>query len=191
MPSLAHEQLLYLLDLTHEVIDEIPAEPRPGSIREVEHAAVLVDKKYRPGRVALLDELNADLQIGAANVAPIVGGLADCLQTASWRDNGVNKPLQMSPLRAAVPFLGSRGDEAGCDESAPDCGDRHVRLVMCCEVPGDCLRSRVESLFDELAAQVRDQLDGLIGDAGGRGLWSSPSLRARRRPRCGIGPTSV
>lgn len=103
MPSLALEQLLHVLVLTDEVIDEILAEPLPGSYREAERAAVLVDKMYGSGRVALLDELNVDLRIGAANVALIVGDLADCLQAASLRDNRVNKP--------AVSIMGLPRDE--------------------------------------------------------------------------------
>ena len=77
-------------------------------------------------------------------------------------------------FEADVGGLGAlvrRGDdqpEPG--EVAGDGGDRDGALMVVPQMPGDGVRSGVESLLGQLFAQPDDQLDHLGGDRGGGGL---------------------
>ena len=89
------------------LVDQIPADPRPGSPREKEAIAErTAEGEQGLARIALLDALNVDAQVGAANLTLIVRGVADCLEVAAGRENEVNVPILSIIARTALEIAG-------------------------------------------------------------------------------------
>jgi hypothetical protein len=65
------------------------------------------------------------------------------------------------------PFGGSGSDQALAAQRAVDGRPRHAQVVIVLEVPADRVRTRVQTLGDQLPAQFDDQRDRALVDSGG------------------------
>lgn len=102
-----HEDLRRLTRLAQELVSAIPAHSKVGSPRRKETSEL----RSSPGgggreRSLLLDHLNVNVQVVAANLVLIVDGVADCLEVASGRDNAVNRPALSFVVRPALEVAG-------------------------------------------------------------------------------------
>lgn len=99
----AHEDLHRLARVARALVSEIPEHPRSGSPRDAESRVLRgTDGGGGVARAALLDRLNTDAQILAANLTLVIDAIADCFEVAARRDNHVNTPAVSIIVRTAL-----------------------------------------------------------------------------------------
>ena len=102
-----HHDLRRLCRLAQNLVSEMPATSKSGSPRRTETSELRSTARGGgPGRARLLDRLNVDAQLMAANLTLIVEGVADCLEVATGRDNAVNRPALSFVVRPALEVAG-------------------------------------------------------------------------------------
>jgi hypothetical protein len=78
-------------------------------LRERGRRSPSANEEHGFGRIALLDELNVDAEIGMGHLILIGRGVGDCLEVAAGRDNEVNVPILSMVARAALETGGQLG----------------------------------------------------------------------------------
>jgi len=122
MERAPHDQLRGFVKLALSLVDQTPAAGRPGSPRETETSAQVPLGEQGHARVVLLNDLNVDAQLAAANLAFIVDGVADHLEVAAGRDNAVHVPILSIIARTALEIAGQLSwlldDSIGAEQRA-------------------------------------------------------------------------